>query len=130
MSDSLSKVAISLTAFSALCLPMSAYAGNAVTGQESEAPAEPIQEIPSPTMDTDNDGKPDAWDRDGDSTPDAWDTDGDGAPDLLDNDRDGKPDTAMDGKPVDPDTPAPVPVPEPVTEPPVNPAPEAQPDRD
>ena len=55
-----------------------------------EAPAE--SEIPAPTIDTDGDGKADAWDRSGNGQPDAWDTDGDGKPDLLDDNGDGKPD--------------------------------------
>ncbi len=49
-------------------------------------------EIPAPTIDTDGDGKADAWDRSGNGQPDAWDTDGDGKPDLLDDNADGKPD--------------------------------------
>lgn len=49
-------------------------------------------EIPAPTIDTDGDGKMDAWDRSGDGQPDAWDSDGDGQPDLLDGNGDGKPD--------------------------------------
>lgn len=56
----------------------------------SEAPLE--SEIPAPTMDTNADGTPDAWDRNGDKMPDAWDTNGDGKPDLLDDNGDGKPD--------------------------------------
>ena len=46
----------------------------------------------APTIDTNGDGKPDAWDRNGDGKPDAWDTNGDGKPDVFDNDQDGKPD--------------------------------------
>ncbi|MEP2989286.1 MAG: hypothetical protein ABJN65_10835 [Parasphingorhabdus sp.] len=49
-------------------------------------------EIPAPTIDTNGDGTPDAWDRSGDGKPDAWDTNGDGRPDLLDDDGDGQPD--------------------------------------
>jgi len=49
-------------------------------------------EIPAPTLDTNADGIPDAWDRSGNGQPDAWDTNGDGKPDLLDDDADGKPD--------------------------------------
>jgi hypothetical protein len=47
---------------------------------------------PPPTIDTDKDGKADAWDRDGNGVPDAWDMNGDGKPDALDNNGDGKPD--------------------------------------
>lgn len=50
--------------------------------------------IPPPTIDTDNDGVPDAWDRDKDGRPDVWDTDGDNLPDIFDNDGDGEPDEA------------------------------------
>jgi hypothetical protein len=48
--------------------------------------------IPLPTMDTNGDSRPDAWDRDSNGVADAWDTDGDDKPDALDNDGDGKPD--------------------------------------
>ncbi len=47
---------------------------------------------PPPTMDTNKDGKADAWDRDANGVPDAWDVNDDGKPDLLDNNGDGKPD--------------------------------------
>lgn len=50
---------------------------------------------PPPTIDTNKDGKADAWDRDANGIPDAWDVNDDGKPDLLDNNGDGKPD---DGK--------------------------------
>ena len=59
---------------------------------EPKATDEVPSEIPAPTIDTDGDGKMDAWDRSGDGQPDAWDSDGDGQPDLLDDDGDGKPD--------------------------------------
>jgi hypothetical protein len=48
--------------------------------------------VPAPTLDTNGDGKPDAWDRDGNGAPDAWDTNADGQPDAFDKDGDGKPD--------------------------------------
>lgn len=48
--------------------------------------------IPAPTIDTNKDGKPDAWDRDANGVPDAWDVNDDGKPDLFDDDGDGKPD--------------------------------------
>lgn len=54
------------------------------------AQAEPVM-LP-PTIDTNKDGKPDAWDRNNNGVPDAWDTDGDGKPDRFDDDGDGKPD--------------------------------------
>lgn len=47
---------------------------------------------PPATIDSNNDGKPDAWDTNGDTRADAWDTDGDGKPDAVDTDGDGKPD--------------------------------------
>lgn len=47
---------------------------------------------PPPTIDTNKDGKADAWDRDANGVPDAWDVNDDGKPDLLDNNGDGKPD--------------------------------------
>jgi hypothetical protein len=47
-----------------------------------------------PTIDTNNDGKADAWDRDGNGTADAWDNNGDGKADSFDDDGDGKPDKA------------------------------------
>lgn len=48
-------------------------------------------------VDTNGDGKPDAWDRDSNGTADAWDTNGDGKPDAYDSDGDGKPDAAAPG---------------------------------
>jgi hypothetical protein len=42
------------------------------------APA-PEGSVPPPTIDSNEDGKPDAWDRDG--KPDRFDNDGDGKPD-------------------------------------------------
>lgn len=47
---------------------------------------------PPPSIDTDKDGKPDAWDRDANGVADAWDADGDGKPDTFDDDGNGKPD--------------------------------------
>lgn len=46
----------------------------------------------APTIDTNDDGKADAWDKNGDGKADAWDTDGDGKPDAWDKDGDGQPD--------------------------------------
>jgi hypothetical protein len=54
--------------------------------------------VPAPTIDTNSDGKPDAWDRNGDGKADVWDTDGDGKPDAADDDGDGKPDQAKTPK--------------------------------
>lgn len=47
---------------------------------------------PPPTIDTNKDGKADAWDRDANGIPDAWDVNDDAKPDLFDNNGDGKPD--------------------------------------
>jgi len=90
MSYNILKVASAFTAIAALSLPIALHAGD-----KSQDRATKLQEIPPPTIDTDGDGKPDAWDRDGDGAPDAWDTNGDGRPDQLDNDGDGKPDTKL-----------------------------------
>lgn len=63
----------------------SAVASQATPGRDAATPA---------TLDTNNDGKADAWDRDGNGTADAWDKDGDGKPDKFDDNGDGKPDKA------------------------------------
>lgn len=86
MSKLKSRATLSLiTAITALSLSGGAYAQNV------PAPS-PESEVPPPTIDTDKDGKADAWDRDANGAPDAWDTNGDAKPDLFDNDGDGKPD--------------------------------------
>lgn len=54
---------------------------------------------PAATIDSNNDGKPDAWDRDSNGTADAWDTNADGKPDAFDENGDGKPDRAEPAKP-------------------------------
>jgi hypothetical protein len=73
-----------------------------------EQPAEQMGESPlgkplpaPPTIDSDKDGKADAWDRDADGVADAWDVNGDAKPDLFDDNGDGKPDS-------DPASPAPM----------------------
>ncbi len=86
MSISIIKSTISVMAAFALALPAAAQA-NAGDAKK--------RKIPPPTIDTDDDGKPDAWDRDANGVPDAWDTDGDGKPDVVDNDGDGRPDGPM-----------------------------------
>jgi hypothetical protein len=58
----------------------------------TEAPGD--QTVPAPTIDSNNDGKPDSWDRDGNGLVDAWDTNNDSKPDLFDENGDGKPDDA------------------------------------
>jgi hypothetical protein len=62
-------------------------------------PAEHMGELPlgkplppPPTIDSDTDGKADAWDRDANGVADAWDVNGDAKPDLFDDNGDGKPD--------------------------------------
>jgi hypothetical protein len=60
----------------------------------AEPAPQPTPAIPAPTIDTNGDGKPDAWDRNADGKADAWDLDGDGAPDAVDDDGDGKPDVS------------------------------------
>jgi hypothetical protein len=62
--------------------------------EKMAAPA-PAKSPPPPTIDTNKDGKADAWDRDTNGIPDAWDVNGDAKPDLFDDNGDGKPD---DGK--------------------------------
>lgn len=64
----------------------------AVAQSEGEAPPPEEQAIPEPTIDTDGDGTPDAWDQRGDGRADSWDMDGDGRPDVFDQDGDGQPD--------------------------------------
>lgn len=82
----------------ALVLPFAAgtafaQADSATSGVESQAT--PGRDASSPaTLDTNNDGKADAWDRDSNGTADAWDTNSDGKPDKFDDDGDGKPDKA------------------------------------
>ena len=61
----------------------------------------PEGSVPPPTIDSNEDGKADAWDRDGNGVPDAWDVNGDGKPDKFDNDGDGKPDEKSE-KPMTP----------------------------
>lgn len=77
----------------ALILP---FAFGAVHAAEPAKPVKPEMEkpIPPPTIDSNGDGKADAWDRDANGKADAWDSNGDGKPDQFDNDGDGKPDTS------------------------------------
>ncbi|MCB2061061.1 MAG: hypothetical protein R3E09_19400 [Novosphingobium sp.] len=84
MSTSLENAVLATVA--ALVLAVATGAIHAAEAAESEPVA--LQ----PTIDTDKDGKPDAWDRNSDGTADAWDANGDGKPDRFDHNRDGKPD--------------------------------------
>jgi hypothetical protein len=102
----MSKNALKVTVISAATLAAVSFGGSAMAattsplamavGTAGEAPAasapSPENKIPAPTIDTNKDGKADAWDRDANGKPDAWDINGDGKPDQLDNDGDGKPD--------------------------------------
>ncbi|MFC4291735.1 hypothetical protein ACFOWX_04815 [Sphingorhabdus arenilitoris] len=92
------RVALSTPLIAIAMIGISGNATAAIGGQDS--PEEPMAKdapnsdsaVPAPTIDTNSDGKPDAWDRDGNGVPDAWDTNDDGKPDLVDNDGDGRPD--------------------------------------
>ncbi len=89
MSKPEKRVALSIaTAIAALTLSSGA---SAQTAPQTTAPA-PESEVPPPTIDTNEDGKADAWDKDANGVADAWDTDGDGKPDAWDKNGDGKPD--------------------------------------
>jgi hypothetical protein len=60
--------------------------------QSSEKALTSEKAVPPPSLDSDNDGKLDAWDRDANGVADAWDINGDGQPDQVDDNGDGKPD--------------------------------------
>ncbi len=87
------RVALSVTA--ATLVLASAAPSLAAPEDKKADPAASSGSVPAPTIDTNEDGKPDAWDRDANGTPDAWDINGDGKPDAVDDNGDGKPD---DGK--------------------------------
>ena len=92
MSNTIKRVALSILSTSAL-LTFSGTAMAQMTDKKSEEkPATADGQVPTPTIDTNEDGKPDAWDRDANGVPDAWDVNGDGKPDVMDNNGDGKPD--------------------------------------
>ena len=78
----------------ALILPFTA--GIAIAAETpGAAPQDKVAAQPGPaTIDSNSDGKADAWDRDGNGAADAWDTNADGKPDQYDTDGDGKPDSA------------------------------------
>jgi hypothetical protein len=82
----------------ALILPFTIGIAQAAPASVVEAPpvegAVAAQGAPAATIDTNNDGKADAWDRDGNGAADAWDKNGDGRPDAFDDNGDGKPDPA------------------------------------
>jgi hypothetical protein len=107
------KVALSIcTAMAIAAIPGTAIAAGKQAKADDKmsadkaSPEKPASDkpTPTPTMDTNKDGKPDAWDRDGNGVADAWDVNGDGQPDQVDNNGDGQPD---DGKaPAPPSEPA------------------------
>jgi hypothetical protein len=82
--------------------PTKPAAKPAPMAEKTAAPAP--DKPPPPTIDTNNDGKADAWDRDANGMPDAWDVNGDGKPDLLDQNGDGKPDDSKAPPPPEDDT--------------------------
>jgi hypothetical protein len=91
----MSKNTLKVALITAASLAFVSWSGSAISAEVSAAEATaPENKIPAPTIDTNKDGKSDAWDRDADGKPDAWDINGDGKPDQLDNDGDGKPDVA------------------------------------
>lgn len=59
---------------------------------DKEQVTAPEKAVPPPTIDSNSDGKADAWDRDGNGKADAWDVNDDGKPDLFDDNGDGRPD--------------------------------------
>jgi hypothetical protein len=75
----------------ALVLPLTAGVAFAAAPAGGAGAAQDPASAPA-TIDTNNDGKADAWDRDSNGTADAWDKNGDGKPDKFDDDGDGKPD--------------------------------------
>jgi hypothetical protein len=78
----------------ALALPFTfgmAQAAETAGGPDKGTSAEAA--TPAATIDTNADGKADAWDRDGNGSADAWDTNADGKPDKYDTNGDGKPDS-------------------------------------
>ncbi len=101
MSNTTLKVALSIcTAMAIAAIPgMAIAAGKQAKEAEKMSADKPAMEkpasdktIPAPTMDTNKDGKSDAWDRDGNGVADTWDVNGDGQPDQVDNNGDGRPD--------------------------------------
>ncbi|MGL5839818.1 MAG: hypothetical protein ACRCY3_15100 [Sphingorhabdus sp.] len=95
-----------------LILPFATGMVQAAESPKSKSNAEKMaapasdKPVPPPTIDSNQDGKPDAWDRDANGMADAWDVNDDGKPDLLDDNGDGKPDEgSKDGgapKPAEP----------------------------
>lgn len=91
-----SPIAGALTALSIIAAPVAIHA--AETNVPKEANTKPLDtdgDGKADAWDTNGDGKADAWDTNSDGKPDAWDTNGDGAPDKHDRNGDGKPDTSV-----------------------------------
>ncbi len=78
----------------ASAVALSALAASPTLAFEQKAGAKQSQKkvLAPPTIDTNGDGKADAWDRDKNGKADAWDVNNDGKPDLFDDDGDGRPD--------------------------------------
>jgi hypothetical protein len=89
---------LALFAAVALILPFAVgivHAAEPVGAKGKAVAAAPItveKSLPPPTIDTNKDGKADAWDRDANGLVDAWDTNNDDKPDVFDDNNDGQPD--------------------------------------
>ena len=88
----MSKPIISLASAAAMALVAAMSTASMATPEPVAAGGDKAKGAPAPTLDSNGDGKPDAWDRNGDGKPDAWDKNGDGKPDAYDDDNDGQPD--------------------------------------
>ncbi len=92
----------------ALILPFSAGMVHAAQTSPAQPKADKMaapaaeKPAPPPTIDSNQDGKPDAWDRDANGMADAWDVNDDGKPDLMDDNGDGKPDDGKAPPPAEP----------------------------
>lgn len=95
MSKPVKNAALSiLTAAAVLAMTGGAFAAEPKKPTASPETLKPATEVPPATIDSDGDGKADAWDRDANGKADAWDKNADGKPDAFDNDGDGAPDPA------------------------------------
>lgn len=88
----MSKLSQRAAIFAAASLTASGLAYAQADPAPTTSASAPEESVPPPTIDSNEDGKADAWDRDANGTPDAWDVTGDGKPDKFDDDGDGKPD--------------------------------------
>lgn len=90
------------TANEPVTAPSPSTTGTAAEAPPQQAPADGTHHSTPVPVDTNGDGRADAWDRNGDGKADAWDLNADGAPDAWDEDGDGKPevtDADGDGRP-------------------------------